>query len=144
MSDRGRDASAVRATVLDYYEALERGEPLYPYFAEGAAVTKFGIREALFGYEAVAEGLREQSRSTGDWSVESHRLRVSRDGDGAWFSDVVDLAWSAGETRRSFETRWSGGLRRRGEEWVFVGLHVSAPVDLGTGAATGVGGGGGE
>jgi len=121
------------ATIRDYYEALRRGEPLYPYFAEEPATTKFGVSEALFGHEAVGEGLREQSRTTEDWTVESRRLRVSRDGDCAWFADLVDLAWTADGDRRSFRTRWSGGLRRCESEWVFVGMHVSVAHDLRTG-----------
>lgn len=129
MSDTG-DESPVRSAIRDYYEALRRGEPLYPFFAENASVTKFGIHEALFGYDAVAEGLREQSRVTEDWTVESRRLTVSREGSVAWFSDVVDLAWTGDGDRRSFETRWTGTLRRRDGEWVFVGMHVSAPHHL--------------
>jgi len=133
----GEDAMAgdPAATIRDYYEALRRGEPLYPYFAEDPATTKFGVGEALFGHEAVGEGLREQSRTTEDWTVESHRLRVSREGDDAWFADVVDLSWTADGDRRSVRTRWSGGLRRRESEWVFVGMHVSAAHDPDTGAA---------
>jgi len=134
------DPGPAAATVRDYYEALRRGEPLYPYFAEAASTTKFGVGEALFGYEAVAEGLREQSRTTDDWTVDSRALTVDREGDHAWFSDVVDLAWTAGGDgdRRSFETRWSGALRRRDEEWVFVGLHVSAAHDLDAHTSTGI------
>jgi hypothetical protein len=131
MSD---DADA-EATIRDYYEALRRGEPLYPYFAERETTTKFGIGEALFGHDAVAEGLREQSRVTEEWVVESHRLRADRAGDAAWFSDVVSLAWTEGGTRRSHPTRWSGSLHRRDEEWVFVELHVSVAHDAGSGEA---------
>jgi hypothetical protein len=115
------------ATVEEYYEALRRGEPLYPYFAESTSTTKFGIGQRLFGYETVAEALREQTRTTEDWSVESQRLTVTdRDGH-AWFSDVVDLAWTdrEREERRTFDTRWSGTLERSGDEWLFVGMHVS-------------------
>lgn len=114
-------------TVREYYEALRRGEPLYTFFAEREDVVKFGVGERLTGYDEVAEGLREQTRTTDDWSVESDRLVVGEAGDAAWFSDDVAMAWTdtASGERRSFETRWSGTLVRRGEEWLFVGIHVS-------------------
>jgi hypothetical protein len=119
-------------TVLDYYEALRRGEPLYPYFAEDDDVVKFGIGERLTGYDAVAEGLREQTRTTDDWHVESRKLRVVG-GDGfAAFSDDVRMAWTDTETEHEYEfdSRWSGTLERRDgedDEWQFVGMHVSTP-----------------
>lgn len=118
---------SAEATVRDYYEALRRGEPLYPYFAEGPDMVKFGIGERLTGYDEIAEGLREQTRTTDAWVVESERLRVVERERHAWFSDDVHMAWEDTETGRGydFETRWSGTLERRAEEWVFVGMHVS-------------------
>jgi len=137
-----RTGMGVATTVTDYYEALRRGEPLYPYFAERDDVVKFGVGERLTGYDAVAEGLREQSRTTGEWTVESHDLLADSAGGVGWFSDDVTLEWTdlRADERYSFETRWSGTLARRDvlsekgeaadEEWLFVGLHVSAPHEL--------------
>jgi hypothetical protein len=132
---------SVRETVLDYYEALRRGEPLSPYFVERSDVVKVGVFSRSVGYDAVAEGLREQGRTTDDWTVESRDLRVRAgeagggDAAAAWFTDLVDLSWR--DTRRGasydFETRWSGVLEPRGDgdarEWAFAGMHVSAPRD---------------
>lgn len=115
-------------TVRDYYEALRRGEPLYPYFAEHPDVVKFGVGERLTGYDAVAEGLREQTRVTTDWRVESSALRVVERDTHAAFSDDVFMAWHDTEADHdyAFDTRWSGTLERRGDdEWAFVGMHVS-------------------
>lgn len=119
-------------TVLDYYEALRRGEPLYPYFAEHDDVVKFGIGERLTGYDAIAEGLREQARTTDDWHVESRNLRVVEREGYAAFSDDVRMAWRDVETDREYEfdSRWSGTLERRepgSDEWLFAGMHVSTP-----------------
>jgi len=124
-------------TIRDYYEALRRGEPLYPYFAEQPDVVKFGVGERLVGYDAVAEGLREQTRTTDDWTVESDALRVTERDGYAYFSDSVFMSWTDRETDHeyAFTTRWSGTLERRalGDdaedewEWLFVGMHVSTP-----------------
>lgn len=119
------------ATVEAYYDALRDGEPLAPFFAERESLVKVGVSERLVGYEAVAEGLREQTATTEDWSVESHALRTTERERHAWFSDEVSLAWTdagSGECRE-FETRWSGTLEARGGEWRFVDMHVSAPHD---------------
>ena len=119
-------------TVTDYYAALRRGEPLHPYFAERDDVVKFGISERLTGFDEIAHGLGEQTRTTEDWSVESTALRVVERDEFARFSDDVSLSWSDVETdeRHAFVTRWSGSLERRNDGWLFTGMHVSAPHEL--------------
>lgn len=121
------------ATVRDYYEALRRGEPLYPYFHESGQTVKFGVGERLTGYEAVAEGLREQTRTTDEWRVNSEHLLVESRDCHAWFSDDVYMAWrdTESESRHEFDTRWSGTLERVDEEWAFTGMHVSTSVSPG-------------
>lgn len=116
------------ARVRAYYDALEAGAPLGPFFADDDGVVKFGISERLVGGEAVRRGLREQTRQTTSWSVDSRALRTTARECHAWFSDDVVLAWrdvDAG-VRRRFETRWSGTLEARdSDDPVFVGMHVS-------------------
>lgn len=128
------------ATVEAYYDALRTGDPLYPFFAAEPTTVKFGVGERLTGYDEVRAGLREQTATTSEWTVESHRLLVSRRDGHAWFSDDVRMAWVDTDHEREFdlETRWSGTLERRpdaawagpGEAptpWRFVGMHVSTP-----------------
>jgi hypothetical protein len=123
------------ATIREYYESLRRGEPLYPYFAERSDVVKFGVGERLVGYDAVAEGLREQTRTTDDWTVESQDLRVTERDGYAHFSDSVFMSWTDREADHEYalSTRWSGTMERRDDgddedaEWLFVGVHVSTP-----------------
>jgi hypothetical protein len=113
--------------IRDYYEALRAGEPLSPFFAGDRTVVKFGITERLTGYEEISAGLREQTETTADWSVESRALRVVEREDHAWFSDDVAMSWYDVESdrERAFDSRWSGTLERRDGEWLFVGMHVS-------------------
>jgi hypothetical protein len=115
-----------RTTVEEYYDALREEEPLAPYFADRETTVKFGISESLWGGEAVAEGLREQTETTTDWTVESSDLTVGERGETAWFADEVFMAWTDTDRRIRFEfdTRWSGTLVRN-EDWGFVGMHVS-------------------
>jgi hypothetical protein len=114
--------------IRDYYRTLREGRPLHPFFAGDPSVVKFGITERLTGYDEVAAGLREQTRTTEGWTVESRDLRVVERGEHAWFSDDVFLAWTdlPADREYAYESRWSGTLERRDGEWLFVGMHVSA------------------
>lgn len=124
---------SVERVIREYYESLRRGEPLAPYFRETDGVVKFGVSDSLYGFAEVTDALREQNRTTDDWTVESDRLTVSERDEYAWFADEVDLAWTDLETgsRREFDTRWSGTLERvdEAETWLFVSMHVSAPEE---------------
>jgi ketosteroid isomerase-like protein len=121
---------SAETTIEEYYDALRAGEPLAAFFAADALV-KFGIGERLEGSDGITEGLREQTRTTENWTVESHDLRVTEEGEWAWFADDVRMAWDDIESdgRHDHRTRWSGGLRRGDDGWRFVGMHVSVPED---------------
>jgi hypothetical protein len=122
-------------TIRSYYDALRTGEPLGPFFAPehpgDDPVVKFGIGERLVGTDAVREGLREQTAVTADWAVDSRALRTTERERHAWFSDTVGMDWT--DTERGihyeFDTRWSGTLERRDDDWQFVGMHVSTARD---------------
>ncbi|WP_435147042.1 AtzH-like domain-containing protein [Halobaculum sp. P14] len=116
-------AEAVRA----YYDALRAGEALAPFFLESPTVVKVGVTERLVGYAEIARGLREQTRTTDDWVVESRDLRtVDRDGFAA-FSDDVRLEWYDTESfeEHAHDTRWSGTLADTDDGWRVAGMHVS-------------------
>lgn len=127
------------SVVRDYYEALERGEPLSPFFAKREDVVKYGIRERLVGDDEIAEGLLEQTNTTADWHVDSRSLRVSGGNEWAYFTDLVRLSWRRlpEDDRVRFDSRWSGCLERIDGEWLFVGMHVSAPTDIERGVSDG-------
>ncbi|GAB3669040.1 nuclear transport factor 2 family protein [Halopiger thermotolerans] len=137
--------------VRDYYDALREGDPLEPYFHAADATVKFGISEALFGYDAVADALRTQTETTDEWSVQSRHLTVDERESFATFADEVTMAWTDAESgdRRRFDSRWSGTLvpaatadidtdtdavagdrHATMPDWLFTSMHVSAPHDL--------------
>jgi len=132
----------VEALVRGYYDTLRSGEPLYPYFRESPSTVKYGLSETLRGYEAVAAGLREQTRTTADWTVESrglatgtHEPRSPRGDEGGgdrsgcgWFADDVFMAWTDTDrrTRHEFETRWTGTV----VDGEFAAVHVSTAEAL--------------
>ena len=119
-------------TVRSYYDALRAGEALAPFFVESPSTVKVGIGERLVGYAEVAQGLREQTRTTEDWTVESRDLRVVERDGGAAVADETTLSWYDTDAfaERSFETRWSGTLLPDDDGWAFAGMHVSAATEL--------------
>jgi hypothetical protein len=131
MSD---DAAATAAeTIESYYDALRAGDPLGPFFADAPGMVKFGVGETLVGADDIVAGLRDQTETTTDWTVESRNLTVTERDDHAWFSDDVLLAWTDADsgTGHEFETRWSGTLELADGDWQFVAMHVSTPHEGG-------------
>jgi len=124
-------ASTAEDTVEAYYQMLRNGGPLGPFFADEPGVVKFGISEKLAGYDAIVDGLADQTATTTDWTVESRERHVTERQDFAWYHDDIRLAWTDTDTGRTheFETRWSGALRAD-EDWQFVTLHVSTAEAL--------------
>lgn len=121
----------VEDRIREYYDSLRSGRPLEAYVRDDAFV-KIGVEETLTGPAEIADGLREQRRTTSDWAVDSHELRTDVRGSYALFRDRVTLAWTAEASgdRHTFETRWSGTLVRGDADWEFVSIHVSAPHEL--------------
>ena len=123
---------SAETVITAYYDSLRRGDPIHPYFLEDDSTVKIGVRGAAYGYENVADSLREQTRTTENWTVESHRLAVEETDDHARFADEVSLAWTdlEAETRHRFETRWTGTLVRQNGDWYVATMHVSSPHEL--------------
>jgi hypothetical protein len=123
-----------RATIHGYYDSLRHGAPLDTFFADDRPaddpLVKFGISERLVGSDTIQEGLRDQTASTSDWTVDSHDLRVTQRDSVAWFSDSVTMAWDEDGQRHEFDTRWSGTLEHREGDWSFVGMHVSVAEEF--------------
>ncbi|MDQ2073701.1 nuclear transport factor 2 family protein [Haloarcula sp. NS06] len=123
-------------TIEAYYAALRAGNQLGSFFADDAdrSVVKFGISEQLVGTDAIKIGLQNQTETTGDWTVESHALRVTEREGYAWFSDDVTLCWTDTEdgVHHAYDTRWSGTLEATDGDrpWQFVGMHVSTADEL--------------
>lgn len=121
------EADTAAETIDAYYRALRTGEPLGSFFADVPGVVKFGISERLDGHDEIVSGLREQTETTSDWTVESRDRQVTERTAHAWYHDDVRLAWTDTESgsRHDFETRWSGTLEPIDDDWQFVTLHVS-------------------
>lgn len=128
-----KNCEVIESTVRHYYQAIETGKALLPFFDLSAScqlVVKIGTEAGEFyvGRDAVAAALE---RTTGEFRenrLESHRLLTQAIGRTGWFSD--DVWWSGTGPSGTFSgvTRWSGVLVCRETEWRFVLMHVSEAV----------------
>lgn len=118
----------IESFVQAYYDALRNGDDLAVFFLDDPQTVKFGISEALHGYSEIASALREQTRTTSEWEIESKQLVTESAGEVGWFSDVVTMQWFDQEKGEpvSWESRWSGTVCQDNGEWRFVRMHVSA------------------
>ena len=89
-----------------------------------------GVFEPDIGFESL-EALWKQFWSSDDFKATGFDLRdlrvnLSRSGDVAWFSGVMDDEgeWQ-GKPSSWLNTRWTGVLERRDDRWVIVQEHFS-------------------
>ncbi len=140
--DEAQDAAPVAALLRAYYQALERGAPLAPFYATDEAagdlgpVVKFGSGkgEAFRGAAAVAAEVVRVGTALSANRLESRALTARRRGDLGWFSDLVWWSGvaSAGGAAQGAPfaslTRWSGVCLRLPDGWKLLQMHVSEEV----------------
>jgi len=89
-----------------------------------------GVMQPDIGFEPL-EALWNQFWSSDDFKATGFDLRdlrinLSRSGDVAWFSGVMDdMGEWQGEPASWLNTRWTGVLERRDGRWVIVQQHFS-------------------
>jgi ketosteroid isomerase-like protein len=65
------------------------------------------------------------------FSIRDARITVSRSGDVAWFSAIVDDSGEYdGKPWASKDVRWTGVLEKRGGAWRIVQQHMSEASDV--------------
>jgi len=96
-----------------------------------------GVMEPDIGFEPL-EALWKQFWSSDDFKatgfdLRNLRINLSRSGDVAWFSGVMDDhgEWQ-GEPASWLNTRWTGVLERRDNRWRIVQQHFSWVPEAGS------------
>ena len=87
--------------------------------------------ERIVGYEAYQELRRQQFASfeNVEFNVRNRVIKLSANAQSAWFSEEFDILMLAQGSPVSLEgLRLTGGLEKRGDNWVIVQLHTSVPV----------------
>jgi type II secretory pathway component PulJ len=129
----GGGAEGVAALARAYYEALEQGAPLAPFYATDAEagdlgpVLKVGSGEGevFRGAGAVRAEVQRVGAAFARNRLESRALQARARHDLGWFFDLV---WWSGESEGApfaSLTRWTGVCLRLPGGWKLLQLHVS-------------------
>lgn len=87
--------------------------------------------ERIVGYEAYRDSRTRQFAAfeNVEFEVLNRDVKVSSSGRAAWFAEEFNLLLlSKGEPISLEGLRVTGGLEKRGADWVIVQLHYSVPV----------------
>ncbi|MBT8399907.1 MAG: nuclear transport factor 2 family protein [Rhodothermia bacterium] len=87
--------------------------------------------ERIVGYEAYRDSRSRQFAAfeNVEFEVLNRNVKVSSSGKAAWFAEEFNLLLlSKGEPISLEGLRVTGGLEKRGADWVIVQLHYSVPV----------------
>jgi ketosteroid isomerase-like protein len=128
-------ADAAKAAV-DQFNQLFESEDMAAFdrlFAHDADAVSFGTdaAERFVGFDALRKSVTTQFASFegSKLAVRDEVVTVSRGGDVAWFSEVVDWDTKAGGEAVSLKgSRFTGVLEKRDGEWKVVQFHASMPV----------------
>lgn len=81
-------------------------------------------------FSNVLDGWMDQRNKALGFDIRGLRIVLSRSGDVAWFSAVVDDEGEFdGKPWGAKDIRWTGVLERRSERWVIVQQHMSEAID---------------
>jgi len=91
--------------------------------------TKSTIR-GFAEFKAYSEGWRNPAVKYAGHRFEDLRVHLSRAGDVAWFSTLLEDCAAVGDRpARCFTTRYTGVLEKRDGRWLIVQAHFSLPAE---------------
>ena len=130
------EMSAGPKAVVDQFNKIFESEDMAAFdrlFAHDADAVSFGTdaSERFVGFDALRRSVTTQFASFegSKLAVRDEVVTVSRGGDAAWFSEVVDWDTKAGGQPVSLKgCRFTGVLEKRDGEWKVVQFHASMPV----------------
>lgn len=117
---------ALDKDITALYDALAQDPDLFVFHPDSAST--------IVGFEAFKEMaeavfLNPKFKAT-DFQVKDLRIHISRSGDAAWYSALLDDhgEWDGRKTGWD-NARWTGVLEKRKGRWVLVQMHFSLPTD---------------
>jgi ketosteroid isomerase-like protein len=102
-------------------------------FAQDEDMVSFGTdaAERWVGYATLKEAVQNQfdSFENTKMTVRDQVIEIHGSGEVAWFSEIADWDVTAmGEEVKIKNSRITGVLEKRGNDWVIVQFHASVPV----------------
>jgi ketosteroid isomerase-like protein len=91
-------------------------------------------RSTIVGWEAfrkmIDEFFMDEDLRPANTDIKDLRINLSRSGDVAWFSCLLDdMGEYKGKRWEWLDCRWTGVLEKRGGSWLITQMHFSLPTD---------------
>lgn len=123
------------ALVLEKYVIANEKQDIelvHDVWAAEPDIVVFGTNsdEMMIGWEAIKATMERQFNSFEDTYISIHDqiIKVDEFGRTAWFSEIVNYNYIYQGQNRQFEgLRFTGVLRKFGDDWLIVQSHMSIP-----------------
>ncbi len=123
------------ALVLEKYVIANEKQDIilvHDIWAAEPDIAVFGTNsdEQLIGWEAIKSTMEKQFNSFEDTYIAIHDqiINVDKTGQIAWFSEIVNYNYIyQGESMQFEGLRFTGVLKKFGEDWLIVQSHMSIP-----------------
>ena len=136
LRDSSQDKKRIREILNDAFAwALTKDRSLFEsiFVKDSDLFTYFPGSNTVVGWEQfnkVLDGWMDPRNKALGFEIRDLRVVLSRSGDVAWFSAVVDDEGEFdGKPWGAKDIRWTGVLEVRGGEWVIVQQHMSKAND---------------
>jgi ketosteroid isomerase-like protein len=118
--------------IRDWYYSASEGkmDQFLSFFAQDERAVYFGTDpdEQWYGSEQIRSFFEDLFRTYGKWTIMSKKLVVQQLGEGAIFSDEVELSARYGESSIAQDARMTGALIRQNGQWKVIQAHFSFGV----------------
>jgi len=123
------------ALVLEKYVIANEKQDIqlvHDIWAAEPDIVVFGTNsdEQLIGWDAIKSAMERQFGSFEDTYIAIHDqiINVDQSGKIAWFSEIVNYNYIyQGESKQFEGLRFTGVLKKFGEDWLIVQSHMSIP-----------------
>ena len=134
--DLDKELSDIRS-VLEQYELARESEDfstVEQIWASDDDIVLFGTEgdEQLVGFSEIKKAMSRQFDEVENTliNISEQKIKVSKDGNTAWFSEVLDYNFIYQGEDLSFEgIRFTGVLEKREGKWKLVQAHLSVPYE---------------
>lgn len=134
--DLEKELSGIRL-LLEQYELARESEDFATFehiWAPDEDIVLFGTEgdEQMIGITAIKKAMSKQFDEFENTliNISEQRIRISKDGNTAWFSEVLDYNFIYHGEDMTFEgIRFTGVLEKREGKWQMVQGHLSVPYE---------------
>ena len=134
--DFDKELSDIR-TALEQYELARESEDfstIEQIWAPDEDIVLFGTEgdEQMVGFSAINKAMSRQFDEFENTliNISDQKIKISKDGNVAWFSEVLDYNFIYQGENMSFEgIRFTGVMEKRDGKWKLVQGHISVPYE---------------